>query len=104
MKIAKTGMAAENGDIDKTYPLVEEPENIEKSVQLAPEATYPQKLNALTFPMEKNVTDGYQQAMQNVQFSMMIVDRCAKKTEQSNLEFQKSGEVVVISMEMYYGE
>lgn len=44
MKIAKTGMAAENGDIDKTYPLVEEPENIEKSVQLAPEATYPQKL------------------------------------------------------------
>ena len=37
-------MAAENGDIDKTYPLVEEPENIEKSVQRAPEATYPQKL------------------------------------------------------------
>ena len=44
MKIAKMGMAAENGDIDKTFPLVEEPENIEKSVQLAPEATYPQKL------------------------------------------------------------
>lgn len=44
MKIAKMGMAAKNGDIDKTYPLVEEPENIEKSVQLAPEATYPQKL------------------------------------------------------------
>ena len=97
-------MAAENGDIDKTYPLVEEPENIEKSVQLAPEAIYPQEINALTFPMEKNVTDGYQQAMKNVQFSMKIVNSCAKQTEQSNLEFQKSGEVVVISMEMYYGE
>ena len=97
-------MAAQNGDIDKTYPLVEELENIEKSVQLAPEATYPQKLNALTFPMEKIVTDGYQQAMPKVQFSMKIVDRCAKKNEQSNLEFQKSGEVVVINMEMHYGE
>ena len=41
MKIAKTSMAIDNGDINKTYPLVEEPENIEKSMQLAPEATYP---------------------------------------------------------------
>lgn len=34
-------MATKNGDIDKIYPLVEEPENIDKSVQLAPKATYP---------------------------------------------------------------
>jgi hypothetical protein len=36
-------------DIDKTYPLVEEPEKIEKSAQLTPEATYQQKLNDLNF-------------------------------------------------------
>ena len=93
-------MAAENGDIDKNFPLVEEPQNIKKSVQLAPEATYPQKLNALTFSMEKIMTDGYQKTMKIAQYSMKIMDRCAKQTEHLNLEFQSSGESVVISMDM----
>ena len=80
-------MAVENGDIDKNGPMVEECEKNEKVAQLTPEATYHQKLNNLTFPVEKIMTDGYQQAMQTAQFSMKMVNGCAKKIEHSNLEF-----------------
>ena len=52
-------MAVENGDIDKNGPMAEECEKNEKAAQLTPEATYHQKLNNLTFPVEKFMTDGY---------------------------------------------
>jgi len=38
--------------------------------------------------------------MQTAQFSMKMVNGCAKQIEHSNLEFQNSGEAVIISMDM----
>ena len=64
VQITKMSMAVENGDIDKNGPMAEECEMNEKAAHLTPEATYHQKLNNLTFPVEKIMTDGYQQAMQ----------------------------------------
>ena len=64
VQITKMSMVVENGDIDKNGPMEEECKNNEKVAQLTPEATYHHKLNNLTFPIEKIMTDGYQQAMQ----------------------------------------
>jgi len=99
VQITKMSMVVENGDIEKNGPMAEECEKNEKAAQLTPEATYHQKLNNLTFPVEKIMTDGYQQAMQTAQFSMKMVNGCAKQIEHSNLEFQNNGEAVVISMD-----
>ena len=65
--------------------MAQECEKNEKVTQLTPEATYHQKLNNLTFLVEKIMTDGYQQAMKTAQFSMKMVNGCDKKIEHSNL-------------------